>query len=199
MLQHSSPSSSLVKPIALDEDHEVLESLLMIISGHPCETEDAGRYDWETAKQLYRLMQKYQLDRLRPWFTMIAGDHVNEAPLEALCIACNNPCFDEELARSAILYGIEELSPADLFDSGYFVNDKEGISVERRKACLLNPGNARAKLSLDLGDKGWFGYCRAFSSIGNNTDWQCIAQRFIKGVRDFKSEKGSKVSLVGLR
>ncbi|KAJ9097501.1 hypothetical protein QFC20_006158 [Naganishia adeliensis] len=170
-LDGSSPSSSFAKPMVLDEDHEDIETLLIMISGHPCEANDAGCPNWETAKRLYRLMQKYQLDSLGLWFTMMAGDHVGEAPLEALCLACNNPCFDEELVRSAILYGIEELSSTDLFDPDYFVvDDHEGKSDERRKACLLNPRNARTKLSLDLGYKGWFGYCKAFSTLSNNPD-----------------------------
>lgn len=200
MLQHSSPSSSSAKPIELEEEHEDVEILLIIISGHPCESDQGPKCeDWETAKRLYLLMQKYQLDRLRPWFTLLASDHLLEAPFEALCIACNNPCFDEELARFAILFGIEDLSATALYSPEYFEDDfdkyeKDDEKDGPQKAHLLGPKNVKAKLSVELGSKGWFGYCKAFSNLEEHPYWEYVAIEFIKGVREFENAKGIEVS-----
>jgi hypothetical protein len=146
-------------------------------------------------------MHKYQLDRLQPWFSIFAGDRAGKAPFEALCLACNNPCFDENLARNAILYGIEEKSTAYLFDSQYFTLDyaSEPGEDRSRKLLFLNPCNTKVKLSLDLGFKGFVAYCQAFANIkqkpGEGVDWQRVAAHFIRVVREVEKERGMTVRM----
>lgn len=92
---HSSSVSSLDNPMVLDECSKDIDFLMTIISQHPCRALERCS-DWATARRLYLLMQKYQLDPLQPWFSMMAGYYAWSAPTEALCLACNNPCFDEK-------------------------------------------------------------------------------------------------------
>jgi hypothetical protein len=122
MLKDSTFTSSIDNPVKLEAHPDDVNILLTIIAGHPCQARKRFS-DWDTSKSLYLLMQKYQLDRLQPWFSMFAGDYAREAPFEALILACNNPCFDEILARNAILYGIGDENADFLFDPAYFIQD----------------------------------------------------------------------------
>jgi hypothetical protein len=196
MLSHSSSISSKENPILLDESERDIKTMMIIIAGHPCEALDRCK-SWNTAKRLYRLMQKYQLDRLQPWFSMMACEWAGTAPFEALCMACNNPCFDENLARCAILYGIEDSSTEKLFDPVYFISNQADKDVSERKAYLLNPTNVKTKLHMDLGFKGSVAYCSAFSELwvadDESVDWQGTAQCFINAARAFDKHKGTSV------
>jgi hypothetical protein len=136
MLSDSKLSTSVDNPIVLKEGRWHIRTLLMIIAGHPCSA-DKRLNSWEKAKALYLSMQKYQLDRLQPWFSRFAARLAWDAPWEALCLACNNPCFDEDLARPVILYGIQENLALDLYDPKYFVDNQAHQSEEEHKRYLL--------------------------------------------------------------
>jgi hypothetical protein len=72
MLLHSTSSSSLENPIELEEELEHLEAILTLISGHPCQA--VWQCDnWDTARNLYRSVQKYELDRVLPWISQLAA------------------------------------------------------------------------------------------------------------------------------
>jgi hypothetical protein len=188
-------ASSAENPIRLEEHSEDVKTLLIIIAGRPCQAETRFE-DWDTSKRLYLLMQKYRLDRLQPWFSIFAGDWAGDAPFEALCLACNNPCFDENLARNAVLYGIEEKNTASLFDPEYFKLDYASYDGDddHRKLRLLNPCNTKVKFSLDLGLKGFTAYCQAFSDLeSEKVDWQLVAWRFNHVVREVEKERGTSV------
>jgi hypothetical protein len=191
MLMDSGFTASIDNPIQLQENSGDVKTLMIIISGHPCKAE-LRCLNWETGKRLYLLMQKYQLDRLRPWFSILAAEHVETAPLEALCLACNNPCFDENLAREAISYGIEHQKSADLFDPAYFIQDyaEDTGSDDSRKLRLLNPCNTQMQLSLDLGFTGFVAYCQAFSNVkGPEVVWHWVARDFINAAREFGEKR----------
>lgn len=149
------------------------------------------------ARDYISMMQKYQLDRVHAWFSLFAGKNADEAPFEALCLACNNACFDETLARYAISYGIKEEMAEDLFDPTYFVNAYASKSNkdDDRKLRVLDPTNTTVKLSLDLGYKGFIAYCQAFSKLKRGeVDWQRVAEHFIGTVRAVEKERGISVS-----
>jgi hypothetical protein len=86
MLINSRFTSSVDNPIILEENSWDFKTLLIVIAGHPCRAEERC-YDWDDGKNLYLLMQKYQLDRLQPWFSKMAGEYAGESPFEALCMA----------------------------------------------------------------------------------------------------------------
>jgi hypothetical protein len=198
MLMQSTFSSSIENPITFDENSQDLETLLIVISGHPC---DASKRccSWSTAKRLYGLMQKYQLDRLQSWFSFVAGRYAGEAPIEALCMASSNPCFDEHLIQCAIVNGIQPMTAEQLYDVRYFVDDKASEPTEHRKACLLSPQNMTVKLGVDLGFKGTMGYCKVFSDLkcapGEHVVWPVVAGNYVDVVRRFEAFKGTSVSL----
>lgn len=193
MLMDSRFTSSLHNPINLEEQSSDVKTLLMIIAGSPCRVEKRCK-SWRNAKRLYLLKQKYQLDRLQPWFSKLAGDWCKEAPFEALCLACNNPCYDENLARSAILWGLEERTAEDLFNAEYFVDDMASEPEESRKLSLLDPSNTHVKLGIDLGFKGTMAYCKAFSNLNwEMMDWQYTAEVFSETIRYFEKERGTTV------
>jgi hypothetical protein len=197
MITDSQFTSSVDNPIKLEEPAFDIKTLLFIIAGHPCQATDRCS-DWDICKRMYLLMQKYQLIRLQPWFSIFAGKYAGAAPFEALCLACNNPCFDENLAATAILYGIEEQSTADLFDPAYFVRDyaSEPGEDHHRKLRLLDPCNTTVQLSLDLGFKGSVAYTQAFSGVcREGWDWQRVAGRFVDTVRQIEKERGLSVGL----
>jgi hypothetical protein len=195
MLSDSRFTTSIDNPIILEEESRQIKTVLMIIAAHPCSAMD--RCDnWTEAKILYGMMQKYQLDRLQPWFSHLAGEWAFRAPFEALCLACNNPCFDENLARCAILNGLEERTPEQLFDPEYFTNDKATEDANNRKLRLLDPFNTTVKFSLDLGFKGYVAYCKAFSARDPKTIlWKGTAQLFIETVREFERERETSVCI----
>lgn len=177
-------------------------TLMIIICGHPYEALERCK-TWETAKRLYGLMQKYQLDRLQPWFSKMAGLYAGGAPFEALCMACNNHCFDEDLARCAILYGLGRLSAANLFDSRYHDSRYKDEDSSEQKQFLLCPSNARTSLHVDLGFKGSVAYCKAFSELActdeddDAFDWEETARKFIRAARAFDKHKGISVRVSG--
>jgi hypothetical protein len=154
MLCDSKFTSSVDNPITLEEGSWRLKTVLLLIAGHPCAAMKHCSC-WLDAQALYLTMQKYQLDRLRPWFSKALGQYAYAAPLETLCLACSNPCFDEELARHAILLGMAQATAKDIFNPEYFVPDQATKSEQDRKRCLLHPFNTKAKLSIDLGSKGY--------------------------------------------
>lgn len=83
-----------------------LDELLTIIAGIPCAAMDPDLFkSWKIAKRLYFLMQKYQFDRLQHWFPQLAMQWCVDEPIEALCLACSNPCFDQHLVRATMLSG----------------------------------------------------------------------------------------------
>lgn len=136
---------------------------------------------------------------MQPWFSTFAGDYAHEAPFEALVLACNNPCFDENLARNAILYGIGNESADFLFDRAYFIQDFDSVKDEDvRKARLFCPSNTRIQLSLDLGFKGFVAYCQAFSNLEVAREveivWHNVAKHFIRSVREIEEKRGISVS-----
>jgi hypothetical protein len=191
MLADSRFTSSIANPILLQERCWQIRTLLMVIAGHPCTAEERF-YCWDEAKTLYLLMQKYQLDRLQPWVSKFAGRLAGHAPWEALCLACNNPCFDEDLARYAIFYGIQERTAEELFDPEYFVASQVDKSEDKQKRYLLHTSNTKSKLSIDLGLKGYFAFCKTFSDLAANdaeNDWQRVAARFIATIREFEEER----------
>jgi hypothetical protein len=197
MLMQSTFSTSLENPIALNEYSYDIKTLLIVICGDPCQASKRCM-SWRTAKQLYALMQKYQLDRLQSWFSANAGRFAGNAPFEALLLAIDNPCFDEYLIRCAIYNGIELKTAEKLFDKEYFLSDKASVPIENRKACLLAPGNLKVDFMIALGVKGMTGYCRAFSDLKGPPKqrilWRNVAELFINGVRQFERAKGSSVS-----
>lgn len=193
MLMDPRFSSSADKPIILDEESWDIKTLLLVIAGHPCRAEERCK-TWNTGKRLYLLMQKYQLDRLQSWFSHVTGNWAGQAPFEALCLACNNPCFDENLARRAILDGLGGKTAAQLFDPLYLVKDMAEEDEAEQILAVLNPRNTTTKFSLDLGFIGYAAYCRTFSWRGSGTIlWQNAAKRFIEVVRDFERERETSV------
>jgi hypothetical protein len=196
MLMDSAFTSSVDNPIILEEHSKDVKTIFTIIAGCPCQAEKRC-LSWKTGKRLYLLMQKYQLDRLQPWFSTLAGKYAGDSPFEALGLACTNPCFDENLARRAILYGLEDTDPENLFDPDYLKLDHAEIDEDRRKTRLLDPSNMKVKLYLDLGFKGSVAYCQTFSDLGylDTIDWQGVADDFIDAVRQFEEERETSVSI----
>jgi hypothetical protein len=197
MLRDSRFTCSVDKPIILAEHSRDIKTLLIVIAGHPCRAEKRCR-TWKTGKRLYLLMQKYQLDRLQPWFSTLAGKYAHESPFDALCLACNNPCFDENLARRAILYGLEVGPLERLFVPDYFKSDQAEVDAENRRTCLLDPSNMKTKLYLDLGFKGSVAYCQTFSSLSDvkPINWQGVADEFVDAVREFEEDRETSVCIL---
>ncbi|KAI5452765.1 hypothetical protein NCC49_000511 [Naganishia albida] len=150
MLSHSSPSSSDTRPLPISESSEDFSLMLSIIAGDPT-TAITQCLSWAQAERLYRMMQKYQLDRHQPWFTKMCCAWVAEDPLKALILACTHATFDEELALAAIANGLATKTSEDLFHASYFLRNKFEQSPSFRNAFLLLPSNTTIRLHFELG------------------------------------------------
>lgn len=165
MLDNSVASSNMDNPIPLEEAAVDLEVMFSIITGR---TQEALHRvtEWDHAARLYRLVDKYQLDSSRPWFSQICRAHATEEPWEALFLGCNVFPMDKDLIRTAISEGFEEQRKETLLNRLYFTKRKY---TEKGWLCwrTLEPSNVSVELGLKLGYHGLLAYNLTFGGIRN--------------------------------
>lgn len=192
MLSISDPSSSAQKPLPITEKSAEFESMLLIITGRPHDA--IHRIDnWKQATQLYRMMEKYQLDGHQPWFSEICALWLHEDPIDALLLACNRPIIDTVLARRAIADGFGNTTAGRLWELEYFrererAPDAEHASVRRQ---LLDPSNMTVRFGLDIGYKGLLAYNFTFAGLGSKQApeaWTALAARFVETAKKIEME-----------
>ncbi|GHJ86485.1 hypothetical protein NliqN6_2887 [Naganishia liquefaciens] len=188
MLSESIPSFSESRPIPIAENSEDFALMLKIIAGEPQQAVNQCT-SWSQAEILYKVMQKYQLDRHQPWFTRVCKSWVTENPIAALILACNNSIFDEELAKAAIAVGFQERTGDEAFDAKYMLRDHRDQSTSYRKAFMLLPSNMTLRFYLDLGLKGALAYQKTFVQLSAGfPDWSGSAERFVGVIREIEAE-----------
>lgn len=170
-------------PLPLDEDSIDLEVMFSIITGHAHDVTDRAK-GWEHAERLYRLVNKYQLENHRPWFSQICRTHAAEEPWQALFLACNQYPMDYDLIKSAIL-GFGNKSSAEIWRDSYFRNqntDADGVKCWS----ILQPGNITILFGQKLGFRGLIAYNLSFDSIktaaagvASDSAWTVRADLFV--------------------
>jgi hypothetical protein len=182
MLQDSIASSSLDKPLPLDENSADLEIMFSIMTGRQQEVLDRAK-DWEQAARLYRLVDKYQIDGLRPWFAQICCAHAMEEPWEALFLACNQSPMDKSIIRASIAKGFRNKQDAALCDTRYLKHDTVwyGDRQTSEKVYVLDSSNTTVELGFKLGLKGFLAYHQTFQTCQLRIpNWYSLAERFIE-------------------
>lgn len=188
MLCDSTPSFSESRPIPVTEDSKDFALVLKILAGEPQQAVTQCT-SWNQAENLYRAMQKYQLDRHHPWFTNVCKAWITENPIAALILACNHSTFDEELAVSAISMGFKAKPGDEIFDAKYFLRDHRDQSASYRKAYMLLPSNMTIPFYLSLGLKGALAYQKTFVQLSAGIpDWTWLAETFIGVIREIEAE-----------
>lgn len=196
MLSISNPSSSAQNPLPITEKSTEFESTLLIITGRPHDAIHRTE-NWKQAVQLYRMVEKYQLDGHQPWFSEICALRLHEEPLDALLLACNRPSIDTVLARRAIADGFGNATTSRLWDLEYFrdrerSSDSEHASARRQ---LLDPSNMTVRFGLDIGYKGLLAYNFTFAGLASKEEpeaWTALAVRFVETVRKIEMEMNAR-------
>lgn len=204
---NSIPSITVANPLPIEEGSVDFEIMLLIITGHPQEV--LGRVKtWSQAERLYRLVDKYQLEGHRPWFSELCRANADEQPWEALFLACNQGHADATIIRAAIAEGFFRGPTSVVCNKAYFectsTRFNEGTSTRLNedaaasgmittKHRTLDSSNITIALGLKLGFKGLLAYNLTFASLaaaGYGADWLRLAERFIAAIR--KIEKASR-------
>lgn len=192
-------SSTDDRPLPIEEDSYNFITILLIITGRPQEATSRPE-NWPQAKQLYLMMQKYQLDIHQTWFSEMCSKFVDDSPLDALFLACNQPYIDTTLAKAAICDGMANSSPAQLFNAVYFVHEIthfSGYSMELAsnpfKLDLLHPRNTTFQFGIHLGFKGLLAYNATFQHVSSKTQtttstWYDLAAKFVVNARKVERE-----------
>lgn len=120
MLSSSVPSTTNENPLPISEPSQDLEVMLLIITGRPHDAINRPM-TWRRAADLYRMMDKYQLDGHQHWFSDMCGRYIKKQRLQPLFLACNRPIIDTTLARYAIADGLSTKNGADVYQERYFL------------------------------------------------------------------------------
>lgn len=200
MLNDSIPSSSFYNPLPMEEGSVDFEIMLMIITGHPQQVLQWVTH-WNQTERLYRLVDKYQLEGHRPWFSEICSSHAAEKPWEALFLACNQSHADATIIRAAISQGFQNGPTSIVCNGAYFhitsFHDEDGNRVTTKHQ-TLDSSNITISLGMNLGFKGLLAYNITFASLASSDDeveWGRLAERFIAKIREI--EKGYRACELG--
>jgi hypothetical protein len=192
MFCDSVPSTTVKDPLPVEENACDFDMMLSIITGKP-ELAIHRAINWEHAARLYRLVDKYQLEGHRYWFSKICGQHASEEPWEALFLACNRSPIDTTIARHAISEGFAmQGNDKKLCDPRYFDRPTTTVRISgygnkevSYKEKVLDASNASILLGRKLGPSGYMAYTRTFSGLAatyTTPDWDAMAQRFVRNV-----------------
>lgn len=217
MLEHSTASSSAQNPILVDEVSGDLETMLLIITGRPHAALDRVPQTWDHVVQLYRLVEKYQLDGHQLWFSELCAKGAIKKPIEALIMACDRPSIDTSLAKYVISEGFPTLGADQApFDSKYFSKattqtttayDSHGHGYTASVRHALEPNNMTLDFRMQLGFRGLAAYTHTFKclcEISTSTnirptpvksiDWHALANDFVTNVRYIEAKGAASVS-----
>lgn len=186
MLIDSVPSSSLANPLPLAEDSVDLEIMFSIMTGRAQEV--LGRpSNWKQAARLYRLVDKYQMDLLRPWFAQMCCAHATEEPWEALFLACNQSPMETHIIKTAITEGFEKHDAGELYNESYFKTFRtttDGVHCWS----TIRASNTTFLFGLKLGIRGFLAYTATFDRIRSVVDgdddgmysWNELGDHFVQ-------------------
>lgn len=173
-------STSLQSPLPVDEEAYDLEIMLSIIVGKPEDVIHRAR-DWNQSARLNRLVNKYQFEGHRLWFSQMFREHAAEEPREALFLACSQSPVDALTEGQAISEGFSVTGKEKHCDPRYFEK-----TTGANKDQVLDASNASIVLGLKLGHTGSIAYTHTFSGSApsrTTTEWVMMAQRFVQNVK----------------
>lgn len=179
MLNNSIAPSSMASTLPVSEDYADFEIMLSIITGSHQDAIDRVR-NWNQAERLYALIEKYQIESHRPWFSQMCSNHADGGPWTALLLGCNQSPLDTIIIRTAISQGFRNRKASILLVRSYFVK------VTKHKHETLDSSNISMELGVRLGHIGLLAYKITFSGLeekGNVVDWDSLAERFAGNVR----------------
>lgn len=174
--------SNYRNPIAINEPSNDFEAMLFIITGNHQRVLNSER-TVRDADRLYHLVDKYQLNAHRHWFSEMYG---NQASLDgvgvaiaALFAACEGPVIDETLAIRAIRDGFSRTTSKRWNAEFCFLDTRSRLAGE-----LLAPNNLTLAFRKKLGFKGLMAFTHTFTNLPQaNPDWEALAFAFVENVR----------------
>ncbi|KAJ9101848.1 hypothetical protein QFC21_003188 [Naganishia friedmannii] len=182
LLSHMAAPSTYRNPVVIKETAKDFEAILFIIIGNHRRVLNQER-SVRDADRLYHLVDKYQLDAHRHWFSEIYGTQASldglGVAIAALFAACEGPIIDENLAIRAIRDGFSHTTPKRFNAQFCFLDTRSRLAGE-----LLAPNNLTLAFRKKLGFKGLMAFTQTFANLPQaNPNWEALAFAFVENVK----------------